>query len=153
VCKPGHFIFQAVVSGLESLPALSAPKSMIMKKGYILIICLGVASLLLGADVNQKKSKEARLSKMKLEDVATGDGFEYFSGHLDTKEIRSNFLTIYLFKDMGDVPKLRIIGKDVSVDLPVSRIDHALESYKILVLRKVAADQKERDRLSKEADR
>lgn len=124
-----------------------------MRKGYMLIICLGIASLLFGADDGEKKSKMARLGKMKMEDVVAEEGFEYFSGHLDTAEIPRNLLTIYQFKNIGAVPKLRIIGNDISVDFPVSRIDQALEVYKLLVLQKVTSNQKERDRISRELEK
>jgi len=57
-----------------------------MRKAYILAIALGLASFMFGADVVEKKSKMKRLGNLKMKDVATVDGFEYFSGHLDTSE-------------------------------------------------------------------
>ena len=129
------------------------PQIMNIRNGCVLLICLGVASLLFGADVALKKSKKERLGSLRMLDVAPIDGFEFFSGHLDTSELPWDFLTVYLFTNIGDAPKLRIIGHDVSVDFPVSQIDQALQVYRLLVLRKVTADQQERDRLSRELEK
>ncbi len=124
-----------------------------MNKRFCLITWIGVVSFMLGADTAQKKSKMDRLGQMKMRDVAPGDGFEYFSGYLDTGEMPSNYLTIYSFKNIGDVPKVTIIGHNINLDFPVSQIDRALKVYELLVQQKVTDDQRERDRLSKEIER
>lgn len=124
-----------------------------MKTKYLFVFCIAIAATLFGQGIGEKQSKMARLSKAKMGEVTTGDGFEYFSGYLNTKVIPSNFLTIYSYQNIGEDPKLKIIGRNVNVDFPLSKMDEALSVYKGLVLAKVATDEKELEAIHKSVEK
>lgn len=120
-----------------------------MKTRYLFVVCIAVASALLGQSLGEKQSKMAQLGKAKMAEVTPGDAFEYFSGYLDTEKLPRNFLTIYLHHSGGEEPQFKIIGHNVNVEFPVSKVDDALKVYKGLVLAKLAADRKEFDAIHK----
>ena len=80
--------------------------------------------------------KQEILGEMKMRSVPTGEGFKYFSGYYDSGEFATDFVTLYTYRNVGDVPKLDIVGRNIFFTFTVSEIDTALAVYRAIILEK-----------------
>lgn len=94
---------------------------------------IALALFVVAVDLSAE-DKETELGEMKMSEVPTGEGFKLFAGAYDRSEFPTNFITIYTYKNIGDVPRVHIVGRSVDEIYPVSELDAALSRYRNLVL-------------------
>ncbi len=113
------------------------------------LLALFLCQLLALASDSQRMRE---LGKQKLDEVVTADGFLYFTGFLDNREIPTDFPTIY-FHSSGSGPTLTILASKVRADFPIERITEALATYKDLVEAKAKRDAESQQRLLRQMRR
>jgi hypothetical protein len=86
-----------------------------MKKHAMTIMMVGITLLLFGDTESSRKEKQLRLMGTKMAGVITQDGFEYFSGYLDTSEYPQQFISTSA--DLSDLETVKefLILSDLNI--------------------------------------
>lgn len=101
--------------------------------GYFMVAMI---TALLDISYVLAEGRQETLNRMEMHSVATAEGFKYFAGIYDRSEFPTDFITVYTYRNIGDIPKITILGNTVEETFPVSEIDTALSFYRSLVLKK-----------------